>query len=136
MPDSYDAWIQVSLQRGEDAAAMLPDRSQSPGPVYMAGYAVECMLKAYLQRFGIPFPTSGSEGHDLRGLWDQSDLQLSDLKDQRGHRAFFIQRWSTEMRYETEFPENHTPEDLVQAAKRLSGHLKTLIRRKSRHEPR
>lgn len=109
---------------------MLPERSQSPGPVYMAGYAVECMLKAYLQRFGIPFPTSGSEGHNLRGLWEQSDLQLSDLKDQRGHRAFFIQHWSTDMRYETDFSQNHTSEELVQAAKQIAGNLQNRMRRR------
>jgi len=32
----------------------------------MAGYAIECSLKAYLQREGKPFPTSGSEGHNLK----------------------------------------------------------------------
>lgn len=129
MPDTHDEWIEVSLQRGEDADAMLPDRSHSTGPVYMAGYAVECMLKAYLQYFGIQFPTSGSEGHDLRGLWDKSDLQLSDLRDQRGHRAFFIRRWSTNMRYETEFSKSRSTEELVQAAKQIAGNLKNRMRR-------
>lgn len=130
MPDSSQEWQTVALQRGEDADAMLPERSQSPGPTYMAGYAIECMLKAYLQRFGIPFPTSGSEGHDLRALWKKADLRASDLRDQRGHRAYFLEHWSTDMRYQSESPQNHTAEELVQAARQLAGHVKTLMRRR------
>lgn len=129
MPDSPEQWRAISLERGEDADAMLPNRSQSAGPVYMAGYAIECMLKAYLQQEGIQFPTSGSEGHNLRGLWKQAGLQLSDLGDKRGNRVFFVEDWSTDMRYQTEAPQNHTPRELVQAAKQIAGNLRTRMRR-------
>jgi HEPN domain-containing protein len=120
------------MERANDADAMLPDRSQSAGPVYMAGYAVECMLKAYLQKAGIQVPTSGAEGHNLRGLWKQAGLQLSDLRDEHGNRAFFIEDWSTDMRYQTDAPQNRTSEELVQAARQLAGRVRTLMRRRQR----
>ena len=129
MPDSPEQWRATSLERGEDADAMLPERSGSSGPVYMAGYAIECMLKAYLQQAGISFPTSGEAGHNLRGLWKQAGLQLSDLGDKRGHRTFFIQHWSTDMRYWTDAPQNHTSDQLVQAAKQIAGNLQNRMRR-------
>lgn len=129
MPDSPEQWRATSLERGEDADAMLPDRSQSAGPVYMAGYAIECMLKAYLQQEGIQFSTSGRKGHDLRGLWKQAGLQLSDLGDKNGNRVFFVEDWSTDMRYQTEAPKNRMPKELVKAAKQIAGNLQTRMRR-------
>ena len=45
----------------------------------MAGYAIECSLKALLQKQGIPFPQSGREGHNLKGLWQSCRLSLSKI---------------------------------------------------------
>jgi hypothetical protein len=87
------------------------------------------MLKAYLQQEGIQFSTSGREGHDLRGLWKQAGLQLSDLGDKHGNRVFFVEDWSTDMRYQTEAPKNRTPKELVKAAKQIAGNLQTRMRR-------
>jgi len=129
MPDSYKEWIRVAEHRGKDAVSMLPDRSSSSGPAYMAGYTIECMLKAYLQRIGKPTPTSGREGHNLKALWSAANLRLSDLGDRKGHKAFFVRQWSTDMRYEMSSPKGHTSEELVQAAKQVAGYIKTLMRR-------
>ena len=47
-PQTYQDWRETAMERAADADAMLPERKESIGSVYMAGYAVECMLKAYL----------------------------------------------------------------------------------------
>jgi hypothetical protein len=95
----------------------------------MAGYVIECALKAYLRKANIKFPTRGSAGHDIRGLWQRA-FKLSDLKDRDGHRTFFVDRWSTSMRYETDVPPGYDPRRLVQEARRLSGEIRQQIRKK------
>src|SRR5260370_167884 len=72
------------------------------GALYMAGYAVECRLKTLLQRGGRKFPTSGSEGHNLRGLWEAAGLAL---RDQSGRKKQFLEFWSTNLRYQPRLPE-------------------------------
>lgn len=98
----------------------------------MAGYAIECILKAWLERLNEGVPTSGGKGHDLKALWKKLDLRLRDLADQKGHKAFFLQNWSTDMRYETNPPANHSAQELVQAAQEISGQVRTLMRRRHR----
>lgn len=131
-PRSYQDWFNVALERANDADAILGGRPSSVGPVYMAGYAIECALKGYLRRKGVAFPTSGSSGHDLRALWKQAGFQLRDLRDSRGHRAFFVNQWSTDMRYETSQGFDPSAKDLVKAARQLSKYIRTEARRRHR----
>ena len=128
-PSSADAWIAVAQERAADASALLLEREQSAGSVYLAGYAIECSLKAFLQRSGKAFPTAGGAGHDLRSLWSHSGFRLRDIDDESGSKSFFIQTWSTDLRYTVDpnFPCATT--DLVAAAKRLSGWLQAQTRR-------
>ena len=128
-PSSPEEWAEVARARAADADAMLPDRGRSVGPVYMAGYSIECLLKAYLQKIGKPFPTSGGAGHDVRGLWAASGFRLVDLCDVNGERSFFIEQWSTSLRYA---PDNILPlacDELVAGAKLVSGWLHNKLRR-------
>lgn len=128
-PTSAEAWIAVAQERAADASALLREREQSAGSVYFAGYAIECSLKAFLQRSGKPFPTSGGAGHDLRALWSHSGFRLRDIGDESGAKSFFVQTWSTDLRYTVDpnFPCATT--DLVTAAKQLSGWLQAQTRR-------
>lgn len=129
-PTTAESWIAVARERALDADALLREREQSAGPVYLAGYAIECSLKAFLQRSGRAFPTSGGAGHDLRGLWRQSGFRIRDIADESGAKSFFIETWSTDLRYELN-PNLPCPmTDLVEAAKRLSGWLQTQTRRR------
>ena len=48
-PSSPEEWVEVAKERSRDAR-ILSDGSRSLGAVYMAGYSVECYLKAYLQK--------------------------------------------------------------------------------------
>jgi len=79
-PNRSQEWIKVARERAADAE-MFKQPLNSVGAVYMAGYAIECSLKAYLQREGKPFPTSDSEGHNLKGLWKASCFRFCDLPD-------------------------------------------------------
>ncbi len=128
-PSSADDWISVATERASDARANLDKRPGSAGPVYIAGYAIECSLKALLRAKGKPFPTSGSGGHDLQGLWEASGFRLSDLRDPNGAKAFFIEQWSTDLRYETAPPAAIPAEQLLTGAGNLTGWIHTHVRR-------
>lgn len=106
-------------------------RSTSIGCVYMAGYAIECSLKALLQSTNKAFPKHGQEGHNLRGLWETAGFKLSDLSDSTGSRTFFIESWSTALRYELVSESSLPLTELVDGAKHLTGWIQTRIRRSS-----
>lgn len=131
-PNTFEDWIEVSRERQEDARALL-SREKSVGPVYMAGYAVEAGLKAFLRRINKEFPKKGDEGHKLKGLWEQAGFKRRDLKDKSGAKALFIEEWKTDLRYEVSLDEAYTldSDSLVKAAGELTGWIQTQIRRKS-----
>ncbi len=133
-PNTFEDWLVVSSERQADAKALLPSRKLSTGPVYMAGYAVEASLKAFLKRINKEFPKKGDEGHNLKSLWKQAGFKLSDIKDESGEKTFFVEKWKTNFRYEVSLNELHIdePESMVKAAGELAGWLKSQIRRKSR----
>jgi len=132
-PQTYQDWCNTARERAADADAMLPNRKDSIGPVYMAGYAVECMLKAYLKKTNRPRPTRGREGHNLRGLWSSAGFRLADLADNSGEKTFFLQDWDTALRYQDTNKElAHSVDELVGAARHLTGWIATQIRRQRR----
>jgi hypothetical protein len=127
-PTSYAEWVSVARERASDANALVREAPRPVAAVYMAGYAIECSLKAYLNRYGRPFSTHGREGHDLRGLWEQADFRLSDLGDSAGETTFFIERWSTNLRYEVHLEGGLDAGELVRAAATLSGNVQSKLR--------
>ena len=46
IPTTSNEWIAVANERAADAEAIKTTRNDSVGPVYLAGYAIECGLKA------------------------------------------------------------------------------------------
>jgi hypothetical protein len=128
-PTSSDGWLDVARERASDADALLGARDQSAGSVYFAGYAIECSLKALLQRSGKAFPTAGGAGHDLRGLWLQSGFRLGDISDASGAKTFFVESWSTDLRYEVAPSLPGSTSELVGDARQLSSWIQTQIRR-------
>lgn len=123
----------VARERGADADAMLSSRASSIGPFYMAGYAVECAIKGCLQHKGVRRPASGQEGHNLKGLWKKAGFRLADLKDPDGRKSFFIQQWSTDLRYQANYsPNAPNSEDLVKAVRGLVGWIQAQIKRQRR----
>jgi len=131
-PTTAQGWAAVATERQSDARALSEQRAESVGAAYLAGYAIECALKAYLQRAGIPFPKAGREGHNLRGLWHASDFQLRDLADHAGTKGYFINCWSTDLRYETSIPSIAAAEHLVAGAGRLTGWILSQAKRQRR----
>lgn len=102
----------------------------------MAGYAIECSLKAFLQKQNRGFPKYGNEGHNLKGLWRASNFRLSDLNDYNGSKTFFIENWETDLRYQTKLELNSglTEEELIKGAKELAGWIQQQIRRYQRRK--
>lgn len=131
-PVNAEEWIWVARERAADADAMVPARDQSVGPVYMAGYAVECSLKAFLVRNRKKLPGMGREGHNLRLLWAESGFRLRDLKDEQGFKSFYITQWSTDLRYDARPTPNLETADHVTGARQLSGWIQKQVRRSRR----
>jgi hypothetical protein len=131
-PTTPEGWLEVASNRAADADAMMPARSLSSGPVYMAGYAIEASLKAYLTLKGIPRPARGPGGHNLKGLWKASGFRLRDLNDVDGSKSFYISDWGTHFRY-TAVPQFPLPcSALLDAAKKLTSWIQTHCRRTRR----
>ncbi len=129
-PTTAEDWIAVANERGSDAEAIKKDKPTSVGSVYMAGYAIECSLKALLQKRGIPLPTYGRSGHNLKELWKASGLKISDLKDNTGTKTFFLEEWETALRYECSLPTSLGlgAEELVEGAKKLNRWIQKQVR--------
>ena len=132
-PTTAQGWLAVARERGSDAGA-LRSRTESVGAPYLAGYAVECALKALLQKRGQAFPRQGRQGHNLRNLWRKTGFRLRDLHDPEGHRAYFVEEWSTDLRYEVVLPASpdRPTGDLVQAARSLVGWITGQMKRSGR----
>ncbi len=131
IPGSPQEWFDVASERASDADAMLPGREYSNGPVYMAGWAIECALNGYLAGSGIqrPHPAPGEHSHDLRRLWRAAGLQLRDLSDPDGCKGWLLDYWGAHLRYDTEQNLPSTNADMVRAAQQLMGFLHKIIRR-------
>lgn len=121
--------MEVARQRAVDAEALAKE-GRELAAVYLAGYGIECVLKAYLQRLGVGFPRAGSSGHNIRALWAKCEFSLAELNDQRGCTAYYVRKWSTSLRYQTEAQD--LPCDtrqMVRAAGSLVGWVTNRVRR-------
>ncbi|MBO1349465.1 MAG: HEPN domain-containing protein [Hormoscilla sp. GUM202] len=130
-PNTAAEWLAVAEQRTADAEAIHAQDPNSVGAVYVIGYAIECSLKALLQKRGIPYPTSGQKGHNLKALWKESGYQFSELQDRQGTQTFFLVKWNTDLRYETSLPDRlgFTVNELIIGAKRLTGWIQNKLKR-------
>jgi hypothetical protein len=100
-------------------SADLPD-----GAYYLAGYAVECALKACIakgtQRYDFPEKQSvvNSHTHNLKELIKVANLEVARLEYARSDLAFsknwdLVQQWSEQSRYRRNGP--NTAKALVEA---------------------
>ena len=131
-PSTHEEWVEVAKERSQDART-LSNGNRPLGAVYMAGYSIECYLKAYLQKNGISQPPRGKEGHNLRGLWAAASFRLSDLIDGSGNQTYFFNNWDTRLRYQIALESSLSADDLMRGAQQLAGliqkRLRSLIRR-------
>lgn len=114
----------MARERGIDAS-ILKQAGRFLAAIYMSGYAVECGLKALLQKKGKRFPTSGREGHDLRSLWEAAGFKIDDVQ---GYRRLVIDVWTTNLRYEQFLRAGIDFEALYQGSIELSGYIQKRIR--------
>ncbi len=128
-PHTSEDWINLANERAADADVITKNRNTSVTSVYLAGYAVECSLKALLQDRGTGFPRHGQEGHNLKGLWESCNFRLSDLHDSKGEKTFYLTTWDTSLRYELTCDSSLSYQELVEGAKQLTGWIKMKIRR-------
>ena len=65
---SAEEWLTIGRERAADAESLLNGRPSSVCSVYLAGYGVECSIKAYLEITKRRVITSGAAGHNLTDL--------------------------------------------------------------------
>ncbi len=122
MPSERDSgYLAAANERSTDAQRLF-GAGRHCGAIYMAGYAVECRLKALLEGLGRNFPRAGASGHDLCRLWEAAGFRLRDLK---GYRRDFVTTWSTDLRYRSDLPKGADADVLYQGAIELCGYLQT-----------
>lgn len=124
MPDTWKDWLEVGTERASDARS-LKDQERSVAAVYMAGYAVECKLKALIRCMNRKPPTSGPRGHDLRGLWEAAGFRVNDIG---GYKRLFLQNWNTDLRYQNNLPNGTDCDSLYKGAQELAGFIQKKIR--------
>jgi hypothetical protein len=108
LPSSADArvYYRCALQRFDDAGVRLR-AEHTTGAVYLAGYAIECMLKALVimavprhARRGMLKLFRRGEAHQFEWLWSQY-LKHGGARFPREIRQHFtlVNDWSTDLRY-------------------------------------
>lgn len=100
----------VARLRLEDASVLL-DQRRHQGAIYLAGYALECLLKyAITRRQGDIYLSAKFETHDLDELLLAAGL-LPALQSARSIHAIyseFAELWTVELRYR---PKSITPKE-------------------------
>lgn len=127
-PNDRDArrFYRLAYQRLEEGRLLLEELERPATAIYLAGYAVECGLKALVidatprsQRDRMIGRLRGARGHDvdwLRGLAREAGLTpptgvTSDL--------VFVSSWSTDLRYEPGLGDRRDAERFVAATNRI-----------------
>ena len=117
----------AAKERGADAD-VLHGAGRLHCAIYLQGYVVECLLKDILDKRRKPFPRRGAGGHDLQALLHAAGIKISDVGD--AHRRYFLESWTTSMRYETKSDSSVVQEaDVFQGAKGASSYLVKLAKR-------
>ncbi|HZU35127.1 MAG TPA: HEPN domain-containing protein, partial [Gemmataceae bacterium] len=109
MPQAAEArpFYQAAKQRFEDAQFLL-DAQRTTGAIYLAGYCVECMLKALIlsmlpqgKRAEMLGLFRGSKAHDYDWLKARYFENAGPLFPQATSKAFsFVNTWAVEIRYQ------------------------------------
>lgn len=125
VPHSKEArrFYRCALQRHEDALILLL-ASHTTGAVYLAGYGVECILKALvldgltpLERQAMLDSFRGSRAHDFQWLRDKYLLNRGSRFPPNVSEAFtLVKDWSTDMRYQPESLKRDEAESFLTAA--------------------
>lgn len=102
-------FFRCALQRRTEADVLF-DAGYHTGAVYLAGYGVECILKALLlsitphsQVQGVLALFRGGKAHDYNQLWVWYRSRGGPPAPTAINREFgLVQEWSTDLRYSTD----------------------------------
>jgi HEPN domain-containing protein len=117
MPTDIDArrFYRVAYQRYEDGKLLLEQLSRPRAAIYLAGYAVECILKALLlvrtperEREQLRSSFRGTIAHSIIWLREQLVRRIGRLPVGEARNLSLVSSWSTDLRYE---PGPGDPED-------------------------
>lgn len=128
LPNSREArrFYRVAYQRMDDAESLLRDGRNSAA-VYLAGYGVECILKALLLN-GVPEREHakilkgfrGTRGHDFESLKAECTKRTGVLfPTSVGRPLTKVNKWTTEMRYHPGTTKKQDTVAFLQAAKAI-----------------
>ena len=130
-PQSYNAlrFYLTALQRFEDAEVLLRSKpSRTTGAVYLAGYSVECILKALVLSVTPRGQmdrtegaiTRGAEGHDLEALRQRYTAHVQVTFSGGLFRDFLRwNSWGPRIRYQSGIMNESDAEAFLDSARRI-----------------
>jgi HEPN domain-containing protein len=115
----------AALQRFEDAQILL-DNDRATGAVYLAGYAVECLLKAVLlertpasRRQAIWDTFRGRAGHNLDSLHYEASRVGASFPPRLWRHFLRVSSWTTDIRYHAGSKKMADARDFLESAAEL-----------------
>ena len=153
--DGISEYVKSGLRRLRDAEELLQPPTLHPqeqgadtrhlrGAVYLAGYGVECLLKAYIisrqrncvrlseardaiRAGGYPIrDICGEAGHDLRYLLSLTDLEAA-MNPEKLRQMSLSARWSSSSRYDPRPVSREDADARIEAARSLVDWIYSLI---------
>ena len=99
-------YYRVAKQRLNEAELILSKAELPAAAIYIAGYAVECILKALLliqtpagKRTGMLKSLKDDFGHDLYGLYEGAQGRGANPPPGVSRELSYVSSWSPEQRY-------------------------------------
>jgi HEPN domain-containing protein len=126
VPISSEArlFYRCAIQRFDEAQILL-EAARTTGAVYLAGYGIECILKALILSVVPSSKTDsvlqtfrGNRAHDYQWLRDEYRLKGGAVPPREVNRCFtLVNRWSTDLRYSPGNLKERDAESFFKAAK-------------------
>jgi hypothetical protein len=118
-------YYRVAFQRLEDGLLLLEfDRWRAP--IYLTGYAVECVLKALLttstpasERTALIATFRGAIAFDIGWLRDRLVRRIGRLPTGESRHVSWVSSWSTDLRYEAGPGDPRDATDFLAAAESI-----------------
>ncbi len=119
-------FYRVALQRQEDAEILMRN-NRFGAAVYLAGYAVECMLKALVlasspasRQEEIVRGFRGARGHSFDALREEyKRCGMAPIPKDVAEALLIVNRWDVDLRYEPSAPRPKLVRRFVEAGKRV-----------------
>ena len=129
LPKTREAQVfyRAAIQRFGDAQFLLEEGGRTTAAVYLAGYSVECILKALIlsthsgrTHAGILQSFKGSKAHDFHWLRDTYFKKGGpSLPREIAHCFTTVGSWSTALRYEPGMTRRKIAEEFLSAAEKI-----------------